>query len=232
MVQQKKKRRRLKKSVKITGCAMLLALSGFTLVTLVKYFTPTKIDVEQESNNDDFITPSILEGVINNYYSDSKTSYSYILKNKNEDSYIFSNSIFTNDNWETFGIEDSEMVFEEIIELDRNIISSYWVQEQKLLIKDGSISTDWKDSGKTRVVPESVPEFVFEDDDKCWYMTNKKLIVDENYNIFKFMQVYEGSDGSLFMGINEPNIINNIYWKYKSSLTDFITYNKNINITK
>ena len=64
MEQQKKKKRRLKKSVKITSCALLLAMSGFTLVTTIKHFSPTKNETKQEQDSDDFITEKdLIKGV-------------------------------------------------------------------------------------------------------------------------------------------------------------------------
>lgn len=232
MEKQRKKKRRLKKSVKITGCALLLAMSGITLVTSIKHFAPIKNDTKEEQDDNDFLTAGILENIIDNYYSDNKTSYSCILKNKTENSYIFSNSSFANDDWEVYDIEDNDEIFEELIALDYNQVASYSVLEQVLLIKEDTDSVAWKNSGQVRIVPESVPEFVFEGEDKCWHITNKKVVVDDKYNIFEFMQVYTGSDGSLFIGLNEPNIINNIYWEYSSSLTDFIEKNRNFNNVK
>lgn len=230
---KKKKKRKLKRNVKITGCALALALSGITLGTSIKHFAPIKNETKQvHDDTDEFITANILEDVINNYYSSSENEYTYILKNKNENSYIISNNSFFDSDWEIVEIEKNDEVFQEIVDLDYNQVASYWVQEQQLLIKEDSDSVAWKKTDEIRIVPEAVPEFIFEDEDKCWHIINKKMVIDDKYNIFEFMQVYIGSDGSLFIGVSEPNIMNNIYWEYMSSLTDFIEKNKNINNVK
>lgn len=221
----RKSKRRLKKSVKVTGFALGVALTGITLITTIKHFQPSEMeniteDINQKEENSVSITTETIQNALYNYCDNNNINSSYIWKNIDETAYIISGDYISNERWE---LVDDNIFLQELVNLNYDQFSSYWVKEQQLMIKinnDYEYSS-WHATDETRVVPDTVPSFVFEGDDKHWSLTSRDLVVNDEYNIFEFLQVYKNTDGRLFIGF-EPNLDDGSDWEYFDSLIDFI----------
>lgn len=221
-----KSKRKLKKSVKITGYAIATAITGITLITSLKHLGFSKEEVIIDDDKEENRLPVTIKEIrnsIENYYSCDDINSLYILKNVNDTSYIISNDSILDSQWQL--IDNNDSFLQELADLDYDQFSSYWIKEQKLLVtvdaNDNSNSSNWQEIGLTRKVPASVPNFVFVSDDTLWALTNQELIVDDKYNIFEFLQVYKSNDSKLFIGL-ELNLEDKENWEYMNSLLDFI----------
>lgn len=231
MGNEKKPKRRLKKGVKVTAFALAATLTGITLVTTFHHFSSLKVEpiIDEDlndKNNTIFMTIEEIKNAFDLYCLDHVINDFYIWKNTNDVAYMISNRPISKlDGWQL--VDDKECFFREIIDLNYDQMASYWLKEQQLVIKTDDDYNLWQKTDQFREVPETVPNLVFEGDNKYWSITDKKLVVDAQYNIFEFLQVYQNDNNDLFIGF-EPNLDEQSNWKYIDSLVNFIEKNQYI----